>query len=108
MLSKTGASVVIANDGAEGVKSALSHDFDVILMDIQMPIMDGHEAVRTLRNKGYSRAVVALTAHAMKEERERAFRSGFSHFLTKPINRKSLIDLLDSLRLELKKTTKTQ
>ena len=108
MLSKTGARVVIANDGAEGVKSALAHNYDVILMDIQMPIMDGHEAVRTLRNKGYSRAVVALTAHAMKEERERAYRSGFSHFLTKPIDRKSLIDLLDSLRLELKKPTKIQ
>ena len=106
MLSKTGARVVIANDGAEGVKSALSHDYDVILMDIQMPIMDGHEAVRTLRERGYSGAVVALTAHAMKDERERAFRSGFSHFLTKPIARLSLIELLDSVRLELKELTK--
>lgn len=97
MLSKTRAKIVTANDGSEGVKLALAHRYDVILMDIQMPIMDGHEAVRTLRAKGYSKPIVALTAHAMKEEREHALLSGFSHFLTKPINRKSLIDLLELL-----------
>lgn len=97
MLSKTGAKIVTANDGDEGVKIALSHRYDIILMDIQMPIMDGHEAVRTLRGQGYSRPIVALTAHAMKEEREHAVLSGFSHFLTKPINRKHLIDLLEML-----------
>ncbi|CAN5424333.1 hypothetical protein BH10BDE1_BH10BDE1_04450 [soil metagenome] len=97
MLSKSGARLTMANDGAAGVAAALAHRFDVILMDIQMPIMDGHEAVRTLRSKGYSAPIVALTAHAMKEERERAVQSGFSHFLTKPINRKNLLDLLGLL-----------
>jgi signal transduction histidine kinase len=97
MLSKTGAKIVTANDGAEGVKLALAHRYDIILMDIQMPVMDGHQAVRTLRSQGYARPIVALTAHAMKEEREHAVLSGFSHFLTKPINRKSLIDLLQML-----------
>ncbi len=94
MLVKTGAQILTVNDGSEGIKAALAHQYDVILMDIQMPVMDGHEAVRTLRAKGYSRPIVALTAHAMKEERERAVLSGFSHFLTKPIHRKNLIDLL--------------
>lgn len=97
MLSKTGAEVTTVGNGDEGVKSALANRFDVILMDIQMPIMDGHEAVRMLRSKNYPGPVVALTAHAMNEERELALKSGFSHFLSKPIIRKSLIDLLNTL-----------
>ena len=101
MLGKSGASVTFANDGAAGVASALAHRFDVVLMDIQMPIMDGHEAVRTLRQKGYIGPIVALTAHAMKEERDLAMKSGFSHFLTKPIHRKSLIELLGLLHQPL-------
>lgn len=94
MLGKTGARVSLADDGDAGVKLGLSRRFDVILMDIQMPIMDGHDAVRALRAEGYIGPIVALTAHAMKEERERAAQSGFSHFLTKPIEKKSLTDLL--------------
>ncbi|MBC7421237.1 MAG: response regulator [Bdellovibrio sp.] len=94
ILNKTGAKVTIASNGAEGVQIALSKNFDVILMDIQMPVMDGHQAMQVLREKGYSGPVVALTAHAMKEERERAIASGFLHFLTKPIDRKTLTELL--------------
>jgi len=59
--------------------------------------MDGHEAAATLRRKGYSRPIIAFTAHAMKEEREHAIFSGFSHFLTKPVNRKALNNLLELL-----------
>ncbi len=101
MLAKSGARISVENDGEAGVKTALSKKFDVILMDIQMPVMDGHEAVRTLRKAGYSAPIVALTAHAMKEERELAVKSGFSHFLTKPINRKELLDLLGLLHKPL-------
>lgn len=93
-----GAKVTLANDGLEGVKSALAHYYDVILMDIQMPNMDGHQAVRTLRAEGYTGPIVALTAHAMREERERSVHSGFSHFLTKPIDRKKLIELMMQIR----------
>lgn len=98
MLVKTGAKVTLANNGAEGVKFAQAHTYNVILMDIQMPVMDGHDAVRTLRSQDYSGPIIALTAHAMKEERERAIASGFSHFLTKPIDRKCLMELLGVLR----------
>jgi signal transduction histidine kinase/CheY-like chemotaxis protein len=98
MLAKVGIAIDIANDGADGIEAATSKNYDVVLMDIQMPNMDGHEAVKTLRAKGYAGPIVALTAHAMKVERERAEQSGFSHFLTKPIDRKSLIDLIESLQ----------
>ncbi len=97
MLGKTGAKVSIADDGAAGMKMALARKYDVVLMDIQMPVMDGHDAVIGLRSKGYTGPIVALTAHAMKEERERAAKSGFSYFLTKPINKKTLTDLLGLL-----------
>ncbi len=95
MLAATSAKITVANDGSEGLKLTQAQKFDVILMDIQMPIMDGHEAVQKLRAQGFSGPVVALTAHAMKEEGARATKSGFSHFLTKPINRKNLIELLN-------------
>lgn len=98
ILSKTGAKVELASNGREGVEKALAHRYSAILMDIQMPEMDGHEATRRLRAKGVSDPIIALTAHAMKEERESAIRSGFSHFLTKPINPKNLFDLLTSLQ----------
>lgn len=101
ILNKTGAKVTVAVNGAEGVRAALAKNFDVVLMDIQMPVMDGHEAVRILRENGYTGPVAALTAHAMKEERERSIASGFSHFLTKPIDRKKLIDLLSQLNTTL-------
>ncbi len=97
ILSKTDAHIDFAKDGIEGVKYALSKDYDVILMDIQMPNMDGHEAVRILRSKEINIPIIALTAHAMKQERERAIESGFSHFLTKPIDRDSLTRLLEKL-----------
>jgi signal transduction histidine kinase len=97
MLSKTGARIDLASNGREGVGKALAHRYSAILMDIQMPEMDGHEATRVLRAKGISGPIIALTAHAMKEEREAAIKSGFSHFLSKPVRPKSLFDLLVGL-----------
>lgn len=101
LLEKTGAKISLANNGSEGVDMALAGKFDIILMDIQMPIMDGHQAVKTLRAQGYTKPVIALTAHAMKEEAEKAAKSGFSHFLTKPIDRKAMIELLIHLHKPL-------
>ena len=68
--------------------------FDVVLMDVQMPILDGHEATKKLRQLKYAQPIIALTAHAMKEEREKCFESGFTEFLTKPIQRALLIEIL--------------
>lgn len=93
-LEKEGAEVTMVSDGAQAVKSALTADFDVILMDIQMPILDGHEAAKILRTAKFIKPILALTAHALHEERDRCFASGFTDFLTKPIKRSALIEVL--------------
>ncbi|RYZ66259.1 MAG: response regulator [Proteobacteria bacterium] len=66
-------------------------------MDVQMPVMDGHEAVQKLRGLGWSKPIVALTAHAMREERVRAMDSGFSDYLSKPINIHELNRVLQTI-----------
>ena len=93
-LHKEGAQVKTASDGASGVELALTEMFDVVLMDIQMPILDGHEATKKLRQSKYSKPIIALTAHAMKEERAKCFESGFTEYLTKPIQKDLLFKVL--------------
>ncbi|MGE3681391.1 MAG: ATP-binding protein [Bdellovibrionales bacterium] len=94
-LTAVGVQVELASNGAEGVEKASSQGYDLVVMDIQMPGMDGHQAARILRQSGFSKPIVALTAHAFKEDRDRALASGFDEYLTKPINRLSLLKTLD-------------
>jgi CheY-like chemotaxis protein len=94
MLGKQGAQISIANDGIEGVKMAMSGDFDVVLMDIQMPRMGGYEAISELRKKNYQKPVIALTAHALEEEQKKTQEAGFNGHLTKPLNRKQLLETI--------------
>ena len=91
-LSKAGAKVDLASNGMQAVEKALEKDYSLILMDIQMPVLDGYEATRRLRGGGFQRPILALTAHALKEERERCLESGCTDHLTKPVNRKELIE----------------
>ena len=86
------AQIEIANNGEEGVIKAFAGSFDVILLDLQMPVMDGYQAIQTLRKNGYHKAVIALTAHAMEKERNRCIASGFDDYISKPINRSLLVE----------------
>ena len=93
-----------AENGSEGLEKALSGNYDVILMDLQMPVMDGYEATLELRRRGYAKPIVAVTAHAMNEDRERVIKSGFNAHLTKPIDQQMLWSSL----LNLNAGTKTE
>jgi signal transduction histidine kinase len=96
MLEKAGARVSVAPHGRAAVEAALAaverEPFDLILMDMQMPVCDGYEATRELRERGYRGPVVALTAHATEEDRERCVAAGCNDYLTKPIDRAGLIE----------------
>ncbi len=96
MLKKAGASVEIASDGLEGcaaVQRAVDErrPFDIVRMDMQMPTMDGYEATRFLRAKGFDVPIVALTAHAMSDDRARCLAAGCTEYLTKPLDRQALL-----------------
>ncbi len=99
ILKKAGAEVVVASNGQMAVELALAslreeHPFDLVLMDMQMPVMDGYEAASRLRRGGYSRPIIALTAHAMASDRERCVRAGCSDYTTKPIERARFLAMI--------------
>lgn len=92
LLRKAGLDVDIADNGLEGVEAAKAslsegRPYDLILMDMQMPVMDGYTATGTLRESGWTRPIVALTAHALKEEVDRCLSAGCDAFLRKPIEK---------------------
>jgi signal transduction histidine kinase len=93
-LKKEGAHVSLASNGQQGIDAAMTEDFDILLMDIQMPVLDGYGATKNLRSLNYKKPIIALTAHAMKEERIRCLESGFTEFLTKPVQRDVLIKVV--------------
>ena len=91
-LRSADAEIEIASNGNEGVEKALASDFDLILMDISMPVLDGFEATQKLRKQGFTKPIIAMSAHAMKEEKDRALQIGFNDYITKPMNRSLLIE----------------
>jgi len=80
------ASVDTANDGEHALRSLAEHRYDLVFMDVQMPVMDGYAATRAIRLDDQNLPIVALTAHAMKEERDRVLAAGMNDLLTKPID----------------------
>jgi two-component system, cell cycle response regulator DivK len=98
-LERRGYEVVIAVDGGEGVAKAREGKFDVILMDMSLPVMDGWEATRVLKADPGTQAVpiIALTAHAMTGDRERAMEAGCNDYDTKPIELPRLLGKIEGL-----------
>ncbi len=97
VLEEVGLRVDNAENGQVGVDKALAENFDAILMDVQMPVMDGYTATRTLREQGMNNPIIALTANAMKGFETDCMEAGFSGYMTKPINIDGLIEKLAEL-----------
>lgn len=93
-IKSVGAKVELANNGVEALKKIHTGQYDIVLMDLQMPEMDGYEATKVLRKEGYKKPIVALSAHAMKEVRERCLANGFDGYISKPVERLALIEVL--------------
>jgi len=99
LLRDAGARVEIADNGAMGVQKVMQDMdnglvFDVILMDMQMPVMDGYEATAFLRKHGYDRPIVAVTAHALTGDREKTLQAGCDDYIAKPIDNQTLIGMI--------------
>ncbi len=108
LLTKAGAEVALAENGQEAFQRVLAEwpgrggssddpaePFDIILMDIQMPVMDGHEATRSLRKSGWKGPIIALSAHAMDHEVDRILEAGCNDYMGKPIQKDRLLALIE-------------
>jgi CheY-like chemotaxis protein len=100
VLSMAGANVDLAENGIDGVNKAMAGKYNVVLMDIQMPRLDGYQATRQLRSRGYNSPIIALTAHGLKEERDRCLEAGCDAHLTKPIKLNALIDHVSRVAID--------
>ncbi|MCH9653270.1 MAG: response regulator [Planctomycetes bacterium] len=99
ILKKAGASVTLANNGQISIELATKamqegSPFDAILMDMQMPVLDGYGATRQLRDADFHGPIIALTAHAMSGDRQKCLDAGCDNYLTKPVNRKNMVELI--------------
>jgi len=101
LLRKHGHQVVLAQNGHEAVATARQNDFDLILMDVQMPLMDGLEATRRIRDRelatGRHVPIIAMTAHALKGDMERCLAAGMDGYVAKPIRAQELFEAMDRL-----------
>ena len=99
MLTPSKVKCIRVKNGVEAVEAAAKYSFDVILMDCQMPIMDGLEAARIIRQKGKNKdavRIIALTANAFLEDRQACLAAGMDAHLSKPIKKKVLFDCIAS------------
>ncbi|MGM9478147.1 response regulator [Pedobacter sp. GSP4] len=96
ILLSYGPQVIIAENGEIALKMLEDEVYDLILMDIQMPILNGYDTTKALRKKGYAGAIIALTASAIEGEREKCLAAGMDDYITKPINEELLISMVDN------------
>lgn len=94
LLNTMGLEVTIAADGNEVLQKAFTRQFDLILMDIQMPYMNGYEATKALRKEGITIPIVAQTAYAMKGDDNKCLEAGCDDYLAKPIDHSQLVAVL--------------
>lgn len=106
---QTGAELDIVSNGEDAINKALENDYDLILMDMQMPKIDGIEAISILRKKGYPKPIVSLTANAMLADQNRCIKAGANQFLAKPIVLNEFYNTVNKfLKEKVKKTEVTQ
>jgi CheY-like chemotaxis protein len=112
MLESLGLQVSIANNGEEAVKMVVDGEFDVVLMDIQMPGMDGYQTTAQIRSDPHftytKLPIIAITAHALADERERALDAGLNDYVTKPIDMSQLVNALLTCLAPQNATPKSQ
>ncbi|MFO0939960.1 MAG: CheR family methyltransferase [Pirellulales bacterium] len=100
MVEKSGGQVLTASNGQEALEllsSSTCPQIDLVLMDMQMPVLDGYQTVQILRQRGFSKPIIALTANAMIEDREKCLAAGCDDYTTKPLDHKKLIELIAAL-----------
>jgi CheY-like chemotaxis protein len=108
VLRKAGHAVTLATTGQAALKAAAGQTFDVILMDVQMPLMDGFEATRALRSSGVQTPVIAMTAHTMAGFDEMREQAGMDGYLPKPVPAKKLLETIASVTAKLASGATTQ
>jgi two-component system, sensor histidine kinase len=96
ILTKSGAEVVIADNGKEAINQLKKGEFDIVLMDVQMPVMDGITATEKIRKTGNKIPIIALTANAFKEDIDKCLKAGMNDFISKPIKMNKFISIIYS------------
>jgi signal transduction histidine kinase/CheY-like chemotaxis protein len=96
VLSKMGYKASVVTNGQQGVDITLQHHFDIILMDVQMPVLDGMDATRMIRSRGgLQPVIVAMTANAMQGDREECIKAGMDDYISKPVKFEGLVEILE-------------
>lgn len=94
VLKDMGAQVSIVENGQEAVDKVSQENFDIIFMDIQMPVMDGYTASRTLRSKGYRKPIIGLSANVYKEDIDKCLEAGMNAHIAKPFTKQEIYTIV--------------
>jgi two-component system, sensor histidine kinase LadS len=95
LLTELGVDVVCADDGHQAIETVMQQEFDLVLMDIQMPVLDGLKAIKAIRTSGFTVPIIALTANVLNDEVAAYEQAGFDSHIAKPINRQEFLNIID-------------